>query len=309
MGEEGSKDMNEMSQWRQAIARHIGSIYALNPHVSAVLVGGSSARGHADRYSDIELGVFWNEPPTYEERETIIEQVGGDAIRLYPYDPHEEVWADDFMMGRAASDKPQSGVLLEVGHYTVDFMNRTLESVLWHYDPDETKQNLIAGVLDGIALHNSTLIQQWQQQAWAYPDALGVAVINRHALIDHFWRWEMFLHRHENLMLLYSSFSQIQQKVLHVLLGINHVYYFGFKWLDIVVERLSIAPVDLSPRLRQVYQREPAQAAQDIANLVEETYNLVEQNVPGIDVDRLRRIFRYQRPQWEQPPSGLPEIS
>jgi len=42
--------MNEMSQWRQAIARRLASIYTLNPRIAAVLVGGSTARGHADRY-------------------------------------------------------------------------------------------------------------------------------------------------------------------------------------------------------------------------------------------------------------------
>ena len=294
--------MNEISQWRQAIARRLASIYALNPRIAAVLVGGSTARGHADRYSDIELGVFWNEPPTEEERRAVIDLAGGDVVRLYPYDSHEEVWADDYMMGRAAPGQPQSGVLIEVGNYTVDFMNRTFESVLRQYDPDEMKQNLISGVVDGIPLHNHHMIHQWQQRARSYPDALAVAVIKRHALIDHFWRWEMFLHRQENLMLLYHSFSQVQMKVLHVLLGMNHTYYFGFKWLDVVADRLSITPADLSQRLRQVYQVEPAEGAQRIAALVEETYDLVEQHVPGIDVDRLRRIFRYRRPFWEQPP-------
>jgi molecular chaperone GrpE len=33
-----------------------------------MLVGGSTARGHADRFSDLELGIFWHEPPTDEER-------------------------------------------------------------------------------------------------------------------------------------------------------------------------------------------------------------------------------------------------
>lgn len=296
--------MNEMSQWRQAIARHIGLSYASNPHVSAVLVGGSTARGHADRYSDIELGIFWNEPPTDEERRAVIEQAGGDIVYLYPYDAHEEVWADDFMMGRSAPDKPQSGVLIEASHYTVDFMNRTLHQVLNQYNPDEVKQNLIAGVSEGLPLHNHQLIEQWQLRTRAYPDALAVAVVNRHALIDHFWRWEMFLHRNTNLMLLYQSFSQVQQKVLHVLLGVNHVYYFGFKWLDVVVERLPIAPVDLSFRLKQAYQVEPAEGARLLVTLVEETYDVVEQHIPGVNVDRLRRIFRYLRPPWELSPPG-----
>ncbi len=294
--------MNDMSRWRRAIAERLAAIYARNPHIAAVVLGGSTARDHADQYSDIELGVFWNQPPTDKERRTVIELAGGDLIRLYPYEAQEEVWADDFMMGRATPDHPQSGVLIEVGHYMVDFMDRTFESVLQQSDPDELKQNLISGVGDAVPLHNQGLIHQWQRQAHLYPDALAVAVINRHALIDHFWRWEMLLHRQQNLMLLYHTFSQVQMKVLHVLLGMNHVYFFGFKWLDVVEHRLSIAPAGLSDRLRQVYQIEPAAGAQQLAALVEETYNLVEQHVPGVDVDRLRRIFRYRRPLWEQSP-------
>jgi hypothetical protein len=90
----------------------------------------------------------------------------------------------------------------------------------------------------------------------------------------------------------------------------NHIYYFGFKWLDVVVDRLTIKPADLSRRLRQGYQVKPADGAQQLVALVEETYDLVEQHVPGIDVERLRRIFRNKRPFWEQPPpvqNGLPE--
>ena len=33
--------------------------------------------------------------------------------------------------------------------------------------------------------------------------------------------------------------------------------------------------------------------------LVEETHDLVEQQLPQIDVERLRQILRYERPLWE----------
>src|SRR2546423_6648115 len=89
--------MNDMSRWRRAIAERLAAIYARNPHIAAVVLGGSTARGHADQYSDIELGVFWNQPPTDKERRTVIELAGGDLIRLYPYEAQEEVWADDFI--------------------------------------------------------------------------------------------------------------------------------------------------------------------------------------------------------------------
>lgn len=283
--------MNPASRWRYALARRVAPVYAANPHVAAVILGGSTARGHADRYSDVELGVFWRRPPTDTDRKAAADAINGDLVRLYPYDPAEEVWCNDYM--------------LEVVHYTVDFLDRTLDAVLRQYDPAPLKQNLIAGVVDGAPMHNAALIQEWQSRAAPYPDGLARAVVKRHAQIDHFWRWEMWLARSGNLMMLYQVFTQVQQQLLHVLLGLNRVYYFGFKWLDVIAARLAHKPPDLVGRLRGVYQVEPAAGAQKLATLVEETYDLIETHLPEIDVARLRDLFRYRRPVWEQaPPYG-----
>jgi hypothetical protein len=294
--------VNPASQWRYTLVQQLAPIYAANPHVAAVILGGSTARGHADRYSDIELGVFWHHPPTDADRHSAANSITGDLVRLYPYDPTEEVWCDDFMLGRAHPNQPKSGVLVEVVHSTTDFLNRTFDTVLQHYNPDPLKQNLIAGVVDGVPLHNNELVQRWKVRAANYPDDLAIAVVKRYAVIDHFWRWEMWLARSGNLMMLYQSFAQVQQQLLHVLLGLNRVYYFGFKWLDVVSERLAHKPVDLLQRLRQVYQLEPAQGALELARLVEETYDLLEKQLPEIDVAWLQTVFRYRRPVWEQAP-------
>jgi hypothetical protein len=47
--------------------------------------------------------------------------------------------------------------------------------------------------------------------------------------------------------------------------------------------------------LRDAYQVPPAESAEIIRALVEDTYDLVEGHLPQVDVDRLRHIFRYQR--------------
>ncbi len=213
--------MNAASQWRHTLAQQLAPIYAANPHVAAVLLGGSTARGHADRYSDIELGVFWHQPPTDADRQTAATAIEGDLVRLYPYDPTEEVWCDDYMLGRAHPDQPKSGILVEVVHYTTDFLNRTFDAVLRDYNPDALKQNLIAGVVDGVPLHNAELVQRWKARAAIYPDGLALAVVKRYAMIDHFWRWEMWLARSGNLMMLYQLYTQTQQQLLHMLLGLN----------------------------------------------------------------------------------------
>jgi hypothetical protein len=297
--------MNEASRWRQDLARQIAPAYAADPKVAAVVVGGSSARGHADRYSDIEIGVFWHEAPTDEERRAAVERAGGELIRLYPYDPAEQVWCDDYTMGRRAPDLPGSGVLIELVSYTTAFMEMVLADVLERYDTSDLKQSLIAGVCSGIALHGSGVIERWQEAARRYPEELAVRMVNAHALIDHYWRVEAMRERN-NPGYVYRNFTEVEQKLLHVLLGLNRVYYFGAKWLDQIVEPLRIAPPDLAARLRRVYQVDPAEGGRQLAALVEETYDLVERQLPAVDVARLRRVFRYRRPAWERPPPGLP---
>jgi hypothetical protein len=103
-------------------------------------------------------------------------------------------------------------------------------------------------------------------------------------------------------MMVYQLFSQVEQKILHVLLGLNHVYYFGFKWLDVVIERLQIAPLDLAERLKRIYHVVPSVGAQQLTALVEETYDLVEMHLPDVDVEWLRRVFRHRRTFWERAP-------
>src|SRR5690349_19334745 len=74
-------------------------------------------RGHAARYSDIEIGVFWHPPPSDEECASVIAPARVNLICRYPYDAQEEVGSDDVPVERVVADQPQSGVVLEVGHY------------------------------------------------------------------------------------------------------------------------------------------------------------------------------------------------
>ena len=301
--------VNPASQWRFDIAKRVALIYTQNRDIAAVMVGGSTARGHADHYSDTEIGVFWHQTPTEAERARVVEESGADLIQLYPFFEDEQVWCDDFMIERAVPNQPNSGLLVEVAHHTVDFMEVTLKAVLQQYNPDELKQNLIAGVLDGVPIpavgptSGSKLLTEWKKRVSRYPRELSLAVVRRHAQIDHFWRWQTWLARGDNRMLLYQSFFEVQQKLLHILLALNRRFYFGFKWLDFVIDQMDIKPKDFIQRLKHVYHVNPAKGAHILTALVEETYDLVEAHLPEVDVKWLRQVFRYQRPELDQPPT------
>jgi hypothetical protein len=295
--------LNAASLWRLAIARRIGAAYAANPNVAAVIVGGSTARGHADRYSDIELGVFWHRPPTEDERLAAAQDAGAYVHRLYPYDPEEEVWSDDLFVGHRTPGQPTTGVLIEIPHYTADFIERVLADVLERYDTSDDKQNLISAILAAIPVSGEKLVDGWRARAAVYPRGLAVAMVQRYAQIDHFWRTEMFQERSDNILLFYETLVQVSRKLLYVLLALNSIYYSGFKWIHLQIAAMQTVPPDFQRRLTHVFRAEPGDAAREMHALVEETYTLIESAMPEVDVDKLRRIFRYSREPWDEAPT------
>ncbi|WP_407542557.1 nucleotidyltransferase domain-containing protein (plasmid) [Deinococcus radiomollis] len=76
--------MSQPPSWRWAYARRLADAYERQPEVRAVMVGGSVARGTDDRFSDLELGVFWAADPTEDARTAAILDAGADLQRLYP---------------------------------------------------------------------------------------------------------------------------------------------------------------------------------------------------------------------------------
>ena len=292
--------------WRLPLARRVAAAYSTNPHVAAAIVGGSVARGHADRFSDIEVGIFWHQPPTDAERLASAEATGGDVQRIYPYEPEEEVWEDNIFLGHLAPGQRSTGVLVEVVHNTIEFIERMLDDVLVHYDPSELKQNLMAAFVHAVPVHGDALIEAWRLRAVVYPRELAVAVIKRHVQIESFRTIDMLFERGNNLMLVYDTLVKVSKELLYLLLALNRIYFYSsFKWIHLQIHQMQVTPPDFQRRLSHVFQSDPRAAIQDLVLLVEQTYDLIEKAMPEVDVERFRFFFRYRRQPWDQPPPDL----
>lgn len=281
---------------RRALAERIADAYTA-AGAEAVLLAGSTGRGEADRYSDLEVGIFWRSAPTDEARAAAVAGAGGDLHRLWPFAEADRAWFDDWFIGRRGG-VPKSGVLVEAVNMTIADAQTTVEDVIERFDPQIEKQLLVAALCDGVGLAGEDLLTPWRDGARVYPDGLARAVVERHAQIDHFWRFPMLRDR-GNAMQAARATADVHERVLHALLAVNRVYWYGVKSLESVAQRLAIAPADLLGRIRLAYELDPAEREEPLAELVEETYDLVERHVPGVDVDRLRAIFRYRRPLWD----------
>ncbi len=280
---------------RRAFAEEAAAAYTGDSRVAAVLLGGSAARGHADRYSDIELFVVWTEPPTEADRAAAIAAAGGDLVTLYPVD--DGVWSDAWKVGRR-DRVPFTGVEVDMSHYLAETVEQILGDVVDDCDPDPLKQLGVGGILHAIPLHGGELVKSWQERAARYPDGLRLAVVRAHAQIEGLWRLDAYAAR-GNPVAGYQVLTAAHEDLLHTLLGLNRVYYSGFKSLEPVVADLAIAPADLLERIRASYPLAPGSSRRTLTALVEETHDLVEEHLPEIDVERLREILRYERPLWD----------
>lgn len=290
--------MNEASLWRHALAQKIALHSTANPKVKAVAIQGSVAQGYADRFSDLDLAVFWTDPPTKEERRQVSAQVGGSHWHSFPPDHGGTSWSEHFDVG---------GVSIDVRHLTLGMMEGILAAVLSHADPSLPKQQRIAALLLALPLANPTLITHWQQQAAAYPHDLAVAMVRKHLHIRPAWEQEQLAERNE-VLVLYDSFCMVQKHLLLALLGLNRLYYSGWRWLDRLMDEMQVTPPQLSSRFKQLFailSIDPLASVYQLHELIEETFVLVETHLPAVDTRQARARFRERRASWEHAPASL----
>jgi hypothetical protein len=287
--------MNEVSIRRHTLAQQIAVHYSTDPKVMTVIVGGSVARGCADYFSDIDLGVYWTESPTEKSRRAIIKRAGGRRGSLFPFHREDGGWSEHFEV---------AGVTIDVRHMTVETTERILTDTLERADPSLAKQQHLAALLSALPLSDQALLTRWQQQARAYPQELSMTMVQTYLRFRPAWEQEMLAERND-LLLLYESFCTTQQHLLLALMGLNHLYYPGFKWVDNFIRQMSLTPPQLASRFQQLFgivSIDPLAAVYQLHELIEETFVLIETHLVEIDTSQARAQFQERRANWGHSP-------
>ncbi len=272
----------EAARWRRQMVRPVLDWYAAVDGVDAVMLGGSTARGDADRWSDVEVGVFWQRPPTPAERRAV---AGATDVRLVNVDGPP--WDDHLYLGE---------LMVEVAHTLTETVESALDELL-KGKPDGQVMQLAQGLIDGreVIGPRAELVARWQERVATYPRDLALAVVRHNGNIEKFWRWQMFFER-DNPLLVAREFVRMTNQLLNVLYALNGRYsghVLAFKRLDAL--DLPLAPPVLATRLRAVFDRPAPEGAQTLHDLIEETFDLVEHHLPEVDVAALRTTFRSNR--------------
>ncbi len=285
--------MNEASQWRFDLARRIAEGYAANPKTQVIMVAGSTGRGTADRYSDLEIDVYYSAPPTEAERRVMAEASGGTLTVL---DEDDDEWEEQMDFG---------GFHASTSTFLVQTMERYLREVLDEHSTAALPQMRLHSLLHSQTLMGEELVRQWRARASNYPPELTRAMLRENLLFDGFGYAEEMLAARHDIILLYDIFSRVQRQILGALLGLNRLYLPNpsFKSMDELIARLDVAPPDLSARLKAAFRLPPRDGVRLLHTLIEEVFTLVETHVPDLDTTPYREKVSFRRGVWDTPPT------
>jgi hypothetical protein len=273
--------VNEISKAGLVLAKQIALAYVDHSNVRVVIVGGSISRGCADHYSDLEIGVFWSNIPSPDERKAASEGVGGD-LWAFDREPGNEHYG---LSEVVIQGKNYTGTaMISTQHLTVTDVELCLSDVIDRYDTSVHKQVLLSAIRHAIPLYGAELLKEWQTRAATYPDELAIKVIQENLWFGP-WFWpEAYIER-DDILVLFQHFVWIEQCILKVLAGLNRIYYPSseYKWMDEVIGEMKIAPLHLSSRLKQVFRVGSQEGWRQLKGLINETIALVEAHLPEVD--------------------------
>lgn len=272
---------SEASLQRLEIARRIVPVYAANENVRALFVDGSVSRGWADESSDVEIVLICTKPPTNAERQWCAQQTGGKLGRFEGYNPAKWTWPEEIYL---------DGVKLDVAWVTPDTVGSLLADVIDRHDPHLNKQAYCAIIRHAVVLHGAEVMAPWQAQTAAYPAALKEVIVRQNIFFERAAVRRLVVKRNDQPLLAEHDAFCVR-KLLLLWLAINGEYYAGFKWTRQVIGSLPAVPENAFPRIERIFRSAPATGGEALRGLIHETFGLVEQHLPQVNIQQARSEF------------------
>ena len=280
-----SKEMNEISHAGVKLARFVTDAYAENANVRAVIVAGSVARGCADEYSDVEIGVFWENPPSDKERMEAISRIGGDLWTFDNYDgakASEHVGLSGFTVG---STRYSGTLMVAPNHMTIDTAEEWIRALIDDLDTTSRNYVLAAAIDQGVPLHGHVLVDRWKEKVATFPLRLAVKLVQQNLWLGPWFNWVAYVRRADHLVLAQHK-VWMQQRIVDLLAALNREYVPSpeYKWVERFIDGLQVKPRNCSQRLKATFLNDDvSEAMRNLVQLGQEVIDLVEEHLPEVN--------------------------
>jgi hypothetical protein len=254
-----------------------------------IAVTGSVARGIADGVSDVELNLWVERLPDYDECQDWLREAG--ALEIKP-----ELVTDPRDGSRWATCR-YSGVWFEVGWAQIDSFETIVRQLLAGETTSHHLLSLGSTVQRAIVLRSEGVLLRWQEELRHYPHSLQETIIQSQTAA---WsdphvpgvRWALAVRNQR-----FGLATRLQwdiENVLRLLFAVNKRWDQDLKWTDERSLDLTIKPEHLSERINQVFTMTHAEDSIRTAfHLIEETLQLVpEEYDVSAALESIRRGIR-----------------
>jgi len=259
------------------------------------MLSGSAAEGISDRYSDIDMMIYYADELPPEDALALARQHNNGSTRLWTI--------DDRANGSLLEAYAVNGVECQISHVTLAVWAQGMESVLRDLDVETPLQKALEGTVHGIPLYGAALIEQWKATVAAYPDALAQKMVEHYLRFAPLWLLQERLLGRDATLWRYQMLVESGHHLLAVLAGLNRVYFssFQFKRMHFFTERLTLKPSNFAVRLEACFAQEPRTAISELTSLIADTVTLIEQHMPAVDTSRIRARLQQRQTSWTLP--------
>jgi predicted nucleotidyltransferase len=268
--------MSEASARLRALARHVSETYRAHSRPDAILLVGSAGRGDADRYSDLDLLLYYEEAISESALAASREELGAERARV-TIDPDEE--------GSFGERYYLDGIQCQLAHVTVAQFEHEIDQLVVDLELNEVLPKIMTGLMEGLPLHGEERIAGWRRRA-AYTEALQRAVIEKHWSFFPWWHFQERLGARDATIWRYDVLVQSAYNLVGVLAALNRLYFskFEFKRSGDFLGGLELAPPDFQRRLHSLFELPEHEAADELESLVAEARELVAERFPELDL-------------------------
>ena len=229
---------------RVELADRIAPAWTALPGVEAVVISGSVARGLADDWSDLELGVYWAEPPTTATRDIAVTALGAQVTRRLSHGEGDGWFGVDNLRVH--------GFQVDVAMNTVGGIEGTMGRVVAGEDLSDASADLVGILAEIIPLAGHDRVRAWQHSL-VFGDALRVAVLEHQLRLSPATALEVDFARHDRFRLAERILLWIARG-RRALFALNKQWYPGNKAAMARIGALALQPPDSYRRLQQALE-------------------------------------------------------
>ena len=274
--------MNEISKLRLKQAQSNLKLFS-NLDIRAAAVTGSAAKGYADDNSDIDTIIMLNSKMNQSEFDKIVSDAKASGGDFYHGSPEEGFTVYYYIDGVRCD--------FGFGHFseTEELINEMLEKP----EVELTKHLMISGLIDGYILKDSDWLAPLIRKAESeFPKELQVMLVNHFKKFHPEWAVEKMTIGRGDVLYYYESIVEMTGNIIGILCGLNKFYHPGkLKGVKHTIARMNIKPRDLVYRYNYILSAEKSEAIKEMFNLVRETFDLIDENLPEVSTKRSREVL------------------